>query len=188
MSVELCEWQVIDSSSGLIMPWFTHPCLDWIEKQDWSDKNVIMFGAGMGDAWLAKKCQTLTVVERNPEWLSKASQYAAANVAIVNYILRECNDSSGMADFYCEIPSNIKYDVIINDDAYRTEICQVAVDYLKANGGGIFISDNWIQSYVWLSPKAEEIMQPYDAMVFEQHDHKENDGVNKWKTAVWNIR
>ena len=188
MNVELVQWQQIDDSTGLVMPWFTHPCLDWLKEQDWSDKNVIMFGAGMGDAWLAKKCKNLTVVERNQAWLEKASTYASENVAIVKYILRECNDSSGMAEYYCEIPSHIKYDVIINDDAYRTELCQVAVDYFKTNGGGIFIADNWVQSFVWISHKAEEIMQPYEGMMFEQSDHTDNDGINKWKTAVWNIK
>lgn len=184
----LCQWQKIDESNGLVMLWLTHPFLDWFKTQDLSDKNVIMFGAGLGDAWLSKRCKSLTVIERNPEWLKKASDYVYANGAEVDYILRECNDASGMEDFYCQIPSDKKYDVIINDDAYRTELCQVAIDYFKANGGGLFVCDNWIQSFVWLSPKAEEIMKPYEAMIFEQTDHTDNDGVNKWKTAAWYIK
>jgi hypothetical protein len=188
MNVELVQWQIVDESNGLVMPWLVHPFLDWLKNQDLSDKNVIMFGAGLGDCWLAKRCKTLTVVERNPEWLAKASEYAAINGAVVNYILRECNDSSGMDDFYCEIPSHTKYDVIINDDAYRTELCQVGVDYFKQNGGGILICENWIQSYVWISPKAEEIMQPYESVIFEQPGHTENDGVNKWKTAAFFVK
>ena len=89
---------------------------------------------------------------------------------------------------YCEIPSDKKYDVIINDDAYRTEVCEIAVKYFKNNGGGILISDNWKQSFVWISPKAEEIMQPFEAHIHEQADHIDNDGINKWKTAIHFIK
>jgi predicted O-methyltransferase YrrM len=149
-----------------------------------------MFGAGLGDAWLAKRCKHLFVVERNYEWLKTASQICADNkVGNVTYFLRKCNDSDGAADFYLELPPQ-KIDIIINDDAYRTELCQVAVDYFTQNGGGILICDNWYQSYVWLSDKAVEIMTPYinPELIFEQPDHKDNDGVNKWKTAAFIIK
>jgi hypothetical protein len=186
--MELSFGQKVDPDNNLVMPWVTDGCKDWLKKTDLSDKNILMFGAGMGDAWLAKKCKHLTVVERNEEWLHKAANYVGSNGAFVYYIHRPCNEGSGFADFYCEIPNDRKYDIIINDDAYRTEVCQIAVDYFKANGGGILISDNWIQAFVWLSPKAEEIMQPFKAEIFEQADHADHDGINKWKTAVHYIQ
>lgn len=186
---ELCEWQILDDSNGLVMPWLTHPALNWIKEQDWSDKNVIMFGAGLGDCWLSKRCKSLTVVERNIEWLNKAHGYALANGATeISYIHRPCNDSDGKAEYYCEIPSDKVYDVIINDDAYRTEICETAVSYFKEKGEGILVCDNWVQSFVWISPKAQEIMQPYENLIFEQSNHTNNDGVNKWKTAIFFIK
>lgn len=184
---ELCEWQIIDQDNGLVMPWLTHPFLEWAKQQDWRDKTVLMFGAGLGDAWLATKCKQLYVVERNIDWLNKAKEYAEQNKVFgIGYYHRPCNDSDGKSDYYLEMLEGCEPDIIINDDAYRTECCQMAVDYFKGKGG-IFICDNWIQSFVWMSPKAEEIMQPYEAMVFEQSDHTNNDGINKWKTAVWDI-
>ena len=184
---ELCEWQIIDEDNGLVMPWLTHPFLAWAKQQDWSDKIAIMFGAGLGDAWLAKKCKHLYIVERNDEWAAKSSMYAADNGATnITYLIRKCNDSDGAAEYYTKLPEGVDFDIIINDDAYRTEICQMAVDYFKGKGG-IFICDNWIQSFVWMSPKAEEIMAPHKANVFEQENHTNNDGINKWKTAYWNI-
>jgi hypothetical protein len=184
-TLELVEWQIIDHDNGLVMPWLTHPFLAWAKHQDWSDKTIVMFGAGLGDAWLAKKCKKLIVVERNLDWLNKARTYSDANSGMVQYEFRPCNDSDGAADFYLNI-DGFNADIIINDDAYRTECCQMAVDYFKGKGG-LLIADNWVQSFVWMSPKAEEIMKPYKAMIFEQADHKDNDGVNKWKTAAWNI-
>lgn len=185
---ELSFGQKIDEKTNMVMPWLTHGCLDEIKTWDLKDKNILMFGAGMGDAYLSYKCKRLVVIERNIEWLQKAKEYSEQFGIGAEYIYRPCNDSSGQADFYLEIPEGIDFDIIINDDAYRTECCQVAVDYFKKRGGGILISDNWVQSFVWISPKAEEIMQPFEAHIHEQADHLDNDGINKWKTAIHFIK
>lgn len=174
--------QKIDKETGLVMPWFTHGALDEIKGMDLSEKTILMFGAGMGDQWLSIRCKKLIVVERKEDWYSQCSSVATPNTT---YLFRPCNDSDGRAEYYLEIPENV--DLIINDDAYRTECCQVAVDYFKKSGG-ILISDNWKQSFVWISPKAEEIMEPFEAHIHEQADHLDNDGINKWKTAIHFIK
>jgi hypothetical protein len=183
--MELSFGQRIDPENNLVECWFTHGALDWIKSQDLKDKNILMFGAGMGDRWLALRCKSLTIVERKEEWYSQCSKSALQNMI---YIFRPCNDSDGKAEYYLSIPEDKKFDIIINDDAYRTECCQVAVDYFKANGGGVLISDNWCQAFVWISPKAEEIMAEFDSLIFEQEDHQDHDGVNKWKTAIHFIK
>lgn len=185
----LVEWQRIDPENGLVEPWLTWPFMDWVKGEDWSDKNVIMFGAGLGDAWLAKKCKYLTVVERNEDWLVKAAEYAGNNGSFVNYLHRPCNDSDGKAEYYCQIPDDRSYDVIINDDAYRTELCQVAIDYfIQKKDGGIFVCDNFNQDFVWRSPKAIEIMSPYSEkeVAFYQPGHINHEG-NSWNTRFWII-
>jgi predicted O-methyltransferase YrrM len=186
MNNELCFGQRIDPASGLIQPWFTHGALDEIANMDLSQKIILMFGAGRGDAWLSRRCKKLIVVERNPEWLRIASESSKNNGCDVEYIFRPCNEGSGAQDIYCVLPDE-DIDIIINDDAYRTEVCQLAVDYFsKKPFGGILICDNWHQDYVWLSPKAEEIMQPYSSKIFSQPDHRdfENEGC-EWKTAIF---
>lgn len=191
MVQELCEWQIRDEENGLVMPWFTHPSLEYIKSMDLKDKNIVMFGAGLGDYWLSIRCKNLLVIERNEEWMNKALYSSVGEEVITNiiYSLRPCNDSDGKADYYLAIPEFFQPDIIINDDAYRTECCQMAVDYFsKKEGGGILISDNWVQSFVWISPKAEEIMQPFEAKIFEQENHANNDGINKWKTAIHFIK
>ncbi len=184
-NMELSFGQRLDPENGLVESWFTHGALDWIKSQDLSEKTILMFGAGLGDRWLASRCKKLIVVERNEEWYSKCAMTAMRNTT---YVFRPCNDSSGRADYYLEISEGWEPNIIINDDAYRTELCQVAVDYFKEKGGGILISDNWNQSFVWVSPKALEIMEPFESKIFEQSDHTDNDGVLKWKTAIHFIK
>jgi hypothetical protein len=148
-----------------------------------------MFGAGMGDVWLAKRCKELRVVERNDKWVSEcASNQIKNSVENITYYFRPCNDSSGKEEYYTEIPNDIKFDIIINDDAYRYEVCVMAEKYFKAKGGGILITDNWQQSYVFMCPSAAELLEPYEAHIHEQADHLDNDGVNKWKTSIHFIK
>lgn len=188
-NIELCEWQRRSPKNGMIQCWFTHLCLDWIEEQDWSDKTIIMFGAGLGDAWLADRCKKLYIVERNKDWLEKSKIVSNdAGSKNIEYILRPCNDSDGKAEYYLELPKGVDFDVIINDDAYRTELCQVAVDYFKSKkGGGILVADNFDQDFVWRSPKAIEIMKLFFGEVFYQVDHTNHEG-NQWNTRYWIIK
>lgn len=187
---QLVEWQKLDDN-GMPMPWLTHNSLDWIKQQEWGEKTVLMYGAGLGDAWLASRCKLLIVVERNWEWLQKARS-VCTDFGVINviYLFEPVNDCDGEQNRYLRhLFVNNDVDVIINDDAYRTEVCQAAIEYFKYHDG-ILICDNWYQSFVWISDKAVEIMQPYlsDALIFEQADHKDNDGINKWKTAVFFIK
>lgn len=182
--MELCFGQKVDPADGLVMPWITHGALDELAAMDLKDKIILQFGAGMGDAWLAKRCRHLICVERKPEWLGVAkSGCKLAGVSNVTYLLRECNEGSGMADFYINPFPEDKIDIIINDDAYRTEVCKLAMDYFQANGGGILICDNWWQDYVWKSPAAIEMLEPFRKNIHLQADHKDHEG-DPWKTAI----
>lgn len=181
MNNELSFGQRIDQENGLVECWFTHGALDEIKSMDLHDKNILMFGAGMGDDWLSLRCENLCIVERNGEWLR--------NTAKPFYKYRPCNDSSGMDEMYCKIPDDFIPDIIINDDAYRYEVCVMAEKYFKGkSGGGILITDNWQQAYVFMCPAAVALLEPFEAHIHEQADHLDNDGVNKWKTAIHFIK
>lgn len=188
--MQLYEWQKIDEENGLVMCWFTHDSLDAIKKMNLNNKIIFSFGAGMGDAWLAIRCKKLYVVERFEEWIVRASETCGKlGISNIEYLYRPCNDSSGDQDMYCELPKGVAPDVIISDDAYRYEVCVMAEKYFKdKKGGGILICDNWQQSYVFMCDKAEQLLKKYECIIFEQKDHIDNDGINKWKTAVFFIK
>lgn len=185
MNQNLSFGQRVDDSVGLVECWFTHGALDWIKQQDWSDKVVWMFGAGLGDAWLAKRCKWLHVVERNNDWvLSSSTNCANNNCNNVTYYYRPCNDCTGMDEMYCYIPQEILPDVIINDDAYRYEVIKTALSLTRPL---VLITDNWQQDYVFICPSAEVALQDYERIIFEQQDHKDHEG-NRWKTAIFFIK
>lgn len=190
-NIDLSFGQRIDETNGLVECWFTHGCLDWIKEQDWSDKNIIMFGAGLGDVWLAKRCKDIVIIERNLEWIERCIEIEREHSCTnINYIHRPCNDSSGMDKYYLEIPNGFEPDVIISDDSYRTEAVDMAIKYFKnKQGGGVLICDNYWQDYVWKSPIAIEWLEPFEKLIFPQPDHTdfEEEGC-EWKTAIHFIK
>lgn len=174
--IQLSFGQKIDEDNKLIMPWFTWGCLDWIKQQDWSGKNVLMYGAGLGDAWLASRCKTLTVIERRGEWVRCHSQNLV-------HVIRPCDDCTGQDEYYLSFPDGLKPDIIISDDAYRTEAVFKAIEYFKSKGGGILICDNFDQDYVWDSPVAVEALMKFENNIYPCTTHTDHNG-KCWKTAV----
>jgi hypothetical protein len=183
--IQLYEWQKRDEENGLIMSWLTHDSLDAIKKINMTNKVVLSFGAGYGDAWLANRCKKLYVVERYEEWIIKASEICGMNgISNIEYLHRPCNDSSGFDEMYCAIPEGVSPDVIIVDDAYRYE-CIVKALSLKRSL--TLIVDNWDQDYVFICPAAEEILEPFKKEIYPQKDHINHEG-NCWKTLIAHIQ
>lgn len=185
MNNNLSFGQRVDPENNLCELWLTHGALDWIKQQDWSDKVVWMFGAGLGDVWLAKRCKELHVVERNVEWIYKAQELAAPNgVTNLHYHHRPCNEGDvAKYDFYTNIP--ISVDIVINDDIMRFEVIEKALTLKRPL---VLITDNWMQSYVFMCPQGEELLKYFESHIYEQSDHLDNDGINKWKTAIHFIK
>lgn len=183
MSYELCFGQRVDETNGHIECWFTHGALDEIKKMDLSDKVVFMFGSGMGNIWLAKRCKELHIVERVEEWIYKSQELELANgITNITYYHRPCNDCSGMDKEYCEIPIDV--DVVINDDAYRFEVIEKALTLPRPL---ILVTDNWMQDYVFLCPKGEDLLKDFEHNIYPCTTHTNHEG-NCWKTAIHFIK
>lgn len=183
MIQDLSFGQRVDETNGLIECWFTWAALDAIKAMDLSDKVVWMFGSGMGNAWLAKRCKHLHIVERVEEWIYKSQGLELANgITNITYYYRPCNDSSGMDEYYCEIP--IKVDVVINDDSYRYEVIVKALSLPRPL---VLITDNWMQDYVFLCPKGEELLKDFEHNIYPCTTHTDHSG-NCWKTAIHFIK
>ncbi len=174
-----------------VMPWFTIGCLEWLSKQDLSQKTILEFGSGASTAWFAKRCKRIVSIEADKNYFPKTID-AVKGLNNVHISLRECNEGDqSKVDFYCdertcESDFNPHYDIVIVDGVLRNECLQKGIEILGKNGG-LIIADNWKQAYVWMSEAAEKLMEPYKRTVYEQADHTNNDGVNKWKTVVFEI-
>jgi len=136
-------WQYKDTESGLIMPWYTLPTLEWLKKQDVSQWNVFEYGAGYSSIWWRAHCKNVASVDHSKSWA-----YA-------------------MTAMYCE--EEELWDCIVIDSEYWRESCAAfAIPYLKS--GGIMIIDNWeSENY---DPKVnEELFKDWSIQIFKQPNH-----------------
>ncbi len=188
---DLVEWQVQDPETGLVKCWWTHPLLDWMDTQDFTQKTWLEFGAGLGTAWLRSKEKWVDSIEASRSWAARAAYECEESGNLNGRIyahFEDLRDGVAWEDLpkYMElIPKDKQYDVISIDGIYRTEMVQWAIDHLKGRNG-IIICDNWQQDFVWISPAAEEMLAPYKINRFVQPNHINHEG-RPWNTSYWII-
>ena len=185
---ELVEWQRIDPVNGLIEPWLTHPFMDMIKTWDLSNKTILETGGGRSTAWWRSKAKWVDTIESSEEWETQIIN--DLNTAGLNNGRLFCKElPDGVQDkkqkFFDMIPTDMQYDIVIVDGIWRFEMLQWALDHFKEKGG-IIIADNWQQDYVWISPAAEDLMNPYKIHRFEQPNHINHEG-KPWNTSYWII-
>jgi len=185
---DLVEWQIRSPKNGMVMCWWTHPILELIETWDWKDKNVLEFGSGRGTAWLRERSKLVHSIEADLQWADQVvkdcNEYNLHNGGIW---ARQIPDGvQGMqAEYFGMIPKDVQYDIITIDGIYRTESIEWALNHFKGREG-LLILDNLDQDYVWISPKAMELLEPYKGEIFIQPGHINHEG-KPWNTRYYII-
>ena len=156
------EWNIYDTD-GLMLPYYTHPSLEWIKKNIPKEVSVLEIGGGNSTLWWRSNAKNVYTIETNFDCASKLN----------------C--------FHCEhydIPKSIdnlsqKYDVVIVDGDGDREL-YVLNSFNACNK--FFIIDNWQQSEVMIYSEAVETylyQNTIEQLIFKQPNHKD------WKTAVF---
>lgn len=189
-TIDLVEWQRIDPENGLVEPWLTWPFMEWVKKMDLSGKTICEFGAGRSTQWWRKKAKWVDSIEANIEWALQATKDCEAN-NLTNGSIYYKDIPDGMAIQYLSeylslIPNNRVYDIIIIDGIYRTEMIEWSIAHLKGNNGGYLFIDNLDQDFVWISPKALELVAPLEGEIFIQPGHINHEG-KPWNSRYYKI-
>jgi len=159
----LLTWQYQDTESGLIMPYYTIPCLEWLKKQDVSKWDVFEYGAGYSTIWWRANCKEVRSFDHSKVW-------AKAMDAI-------CETRKHL--FISAIdPALVLYDCVIVDSEYWREECvDFCLPYIKP--GGYLIIDNWGQENFPNTQKYLDVLKDWEVQIFKQPNHSE------WCTAVF---
>jgi len=158
------EWRYYDEELGIPYPWYTSPCLEYLQSLDLKDKKVFEYGVGDSTIWFRKKCGVYNVngVDTNRAWTEK--------IGMVFY--------QPYYPFYCQIiEKGGKFDIVVIDGEWRDECTQYALEAL--NPGGILIIDNYKQPSVlehW--PLTEKLIEDMEQIIFKEPEHED------WQTLI----
>lgn len=186
---ELCEWQRLDPETGICEPWFTHPFLDEIKTWNMKEKTILETGCGLSTAWWRSRSRWVDTIEANTNWAQKAHDYCQMRDQRNGEIFtKQIPDGipEEMPKYFSLIPPEKSYDIIVIDGIYRTEMVEWGIAHLRSHNGGVLMADNFMQDFVWISPKAEELVSEFEIHKYTQPGHVNHEG-RPWNTCWWYI-
>lgn len=173
-------WRYQDTDSGLVMPWYTLPTLQWLKQQDTSKWIVFEYGAGYSTIWWRLNCQGVISIEHNPIWAKAMNAESIQDpVEYINAIDFHTTPVGMLfnSNFQCEKSEYNLPDCIVIDGEHRKECLLVSVDKIPV--GGYIIIDNWGQEDFPDTEFAEKLLEGWEKQLFKQPNH------TSWVTAVF---
>jgi hypothetical protein len=134
------EGKVVDAT-GMPIPWFTYPAIDYIRQLDLSGKTIFEWGAGYSTLFWSSRAKSVISVETDPLWYSLLKPQLASNCELI-LATREVEQYSSL------IQNKNGFDVIVIDGTgeSRAACSRIAITNLRP--GGLIILDN---SDLWLT-------------------------------------
>lgn len=159
------EWRYFDEALGIPYPWYTKPCLEYLEKINFFNKKVWEFGVGDSTIWYRFNGAIVYGVDNNLEWASKLG-------ASFQYYRHGYLQSIG-----CFQKGN-EFDIICIDGVWRDECTEYSLRHLKP--GGILIIDNYKQKSADMEhwPITEKLIEGMEQKLFKEPDHAD------WQTLI----
>jgi hypothetical protein len=164
------EWRYWDVCLKMPYPWYTKPCVQWIDSLDLTERSIFEFGVGESTKWYLERGAFVHGVETNHDWWLKAVN-AGAEVQLIS------NPAEYATACYSE------FDIIVVDGINRDECVFESLYHLKQ--GGFMIIDNYMQPSVEMNwPKTKKIVEdiyaagPSSITIFKEPDHYD------WQTLV----
>lgn len=160
------HWQYQDTDTGLLMPWYTLPALEWLKKQDISKWRVFEYGAGYSTIWWRANCQEVFGVEWNPFW------YKAMNGRDDDLVFCETP-----ADYIQRIHFCGGFNCVVIDGEFRDACIEFSKNHIMP--GGYMIIDNYGQTDFPPSETIDALLEGWEKQIFKQPNHSD------WCTAVF---
>lgn len=158
------HWQYVDTESGLIMPWYTLPCLQWLKQQDVSKWEVFEYGAGYSTIWWRLNSKIVRSIDDSEIWADAMGTWFTKN--------KDTYTSRIIVDYH-----RSTIDCVVIDGAWRKDCLFDSYQYVRQ--GGCIIIDNWGQEDFPDTEFAEKLLEGWEKQLFKQPNH------TTWVTAVF---
>lgn len=161
---EIENWLTIDEH-GIQMPWYTRPCLQWLETIDFTNKSVFEYGVGYSTLWYKSRGAETFGIDSNCQWGSMSGvDWTTDRLKYLN-----------------AINQHEYYDIICIDGEFRDQCTEYALIRIKK--GGYIIIDNYKQATADLPdwPITEKLIENLEVMYYPEPNHPD------WQTIVIHV-
>lgn len=159
------NWLTLDEHE-VQMPWYTRPCLEWLDKINLTGKYVFEYGVGYSSLWYLSRGAYIYGVDNVKKWADMAGVEC---IETREEYLNEINH-------HCLL--NIKFDIVCIDGEWRDECTQIALKRVRK--GGYVIIDNYRQATADLEhwPITETLIRGMNTRLYKEPCHLD------WATLV----
>lgn len=120
--------------AGKEVPWFSYPCIAFLEQRQISGLKILEFGSGNSTVWFTKRNNSIHSIETSKKWIEKLKEREIIDMQMVYQVSEE--------NYFFPIhQKNLKnFDLIIIDGKRRNDCMKRAPKLLSDNG--VIILDN----------------------------------------------
>lgn len=132
-------------AAGEPLPWYTYPCIEWLEQRLRASDAIFEFGAGSSTLWYGRRVRRVVAVDHDPGWFRRLAPLVPANVDL--RLRASLDDGAGglqrsPSDYLAaieEFPQGC-FDVVAVDGMERVGCAMAARRHLKPDG--LLLFDN----------------------------------------------
>jgi hypothetical protein len=128
------------SPTGEPLPWYTFPCIDFLQLRDFSGRSVLEFGGGQSSVWWGRCAASMLTFEGDEAWFARIRSGMPGNVDL--RLVRGSTPDLRVAEIRASIRAmgERRFDVIVIDGLDRRLLVPIACELLAE--GGVIICDN----------------------------------------------
>lgn len=124
------------SSKGDPIPWYTYPCIHFLELREFSDRTIVEFGGGQSTLWWAIRARKVITIEQDKDWHAHLKKLVPVNVELHHVGAAEDGRSPNMSEVIA-IFDGIDgcVDIVVNDGTgERSNLLELSFAKLSADG------------------------------------------------------
>lgn len=128
------------SRQGDPLPWYTYPCIHFLEQRNLEDKTILEFGGGQSTLWWAKNAKKVVTFESDEHWHVCLKNMVPENVDLhfaSEESVESCITSVTLA---LEEKQYSRFDIVIIDGLFRSQLLEIAFGAIAEHGA--IICDN----------------------------------------------
>ena len=119
---------------GEALPWYTYPCVDFIQQKDFTDCSVLEFGAGQSTLWWASQASSVLALEGDAAWHDHLKSKVPNNVKLERVSATDPESCIKSVTNALKKHGNPKFDVIVIDGLWRHEMVPISQKHLASTG------------------------------------------------------